>query len=118
MRKQKARAYARYVGLGALGTKELADAARTRGMKVIQAYKPGMHFFYELALWGTPDQMRETESVWSKAELRHEDGSVTTAGRIERRKPKAAFGVNLRLPREKWVDSPRMAEQPVPVKSP
>lgn len=107
MAREKARAWARYVGLGAQGTQELADVARNHGMKIIQAYKPGMHFFYELALWGTSSQMRATEEEWSKAERKHEDGSITKAGRIERRKPSAAFGVNVRLPRERWVDAPR-----------
>lgn len=98
------KAFARYVGLGALNLQDLVTVARAHGMKVIQGYKPNMHFFYELALWGTPAQMKATEAVWSSAVKKHEEGSESKAGTILTKKPSAAFGVNLTLQREKWVD--------------
>ena len=98
------RAFARWVGLGAMNLGELATVARAHGMQIIQGYKPDMHFFYELALWGTPKQMKATEANWSAAKKKHEDGSVSQAGQILAKKPAATLGVNLQLPREKWVD--------------
>lgn len=98
------RRWARYVSLGALDLAGLVDAARKCGMLVVQAFKPDWHFHYEIQLWGTASQMAATEGEWSRAERRHEDGSVTSAGEVARRRPPGTFGVDLQLPRDRWVD--------------
>lgn len=82
---------------GKLGLLDLCNVARKYGMLVIRAYKPDMHVCNEIALWGTPAQMKATEAEWEAAGNEKPDRGF-----------KGMFGIEsaAKLPREKWVDQP------------
>lgn len=72
----------------------LVAIARKIGMKCIAGFKPGMHFWHEIGLAGTREQMRLVEREWSS--LGHE---------VKSRKPAAAFGFDLSIPEGRWAET-------------
>lgn len=100
-----ARASARYVSIGVpLRLEELVSLARQQGLRIISAYRPGARDYTELALYGRPAQMLATDAAWLAAAKKKRKGRKPQRNDFLSKKPKAAFGVNLHLPRESWVD--------------
>lgn len=91
MRKRR---IARYVEcFGPLDLEGLLDIARRHGMRCIRAWKPDMHVYNEIGLYGTSDQMTATERDW-----------VAAGHAVAPRPGHMVFGVNLRVPRDEWID--------------
>ena len=96
----KKEGFARYVDIGGkFDLVELVNVARSFGMSCIAGFKPNMHFFNEIALHGTREQMRQTEARWRDA-----------GHRVESKKPAAAFGIGVDREPSKWVDVPPDAQ--------
>lgn len=93
--------HAIYPSIGPLDLAALCDRARAEGMLVIRAYKPNMHVYNEIALDGSNDAMRRTRAAW-----------VAAGHEVPRGKPRAAFGVDLDVPAEDWVDAGRERVRP------
>lgn len=100
--KRKFARYIMYLGAG-MTVREMVDVARKNGMQVIRGWKPDMHVFAEIGLYGTPQQMQATENAW-----------ITKGLRVCVSKPSAAFGVNLNLPRPQWAEAEILAEEKQP----
>jgi hypothetical protein len=62
-------------------------------MQIISACKPAWHFFNEIGLYGTREQMSAVDAEWAASG--HE---------AKPRSFRSVFGVNLELPRTEWVD--------------
>lgn len=93
---ERKRKFAKYPDcFGSLSIGGLVKAARRNGMHVIEAYKPGMHVYNEIGLFGTATQMLATEADWVKHG--HE---------MKPRGFSAVFGVNLRRQRADWLSVP------------
>jgi hypothetical protein len=93
MRKRR---YAKYPScFGSLDILHLCYVAQDNGMAVVAAYKPNMHCYNEISLFGTSEAMAKTEAAWAAAgnELK------------PRGERNLVFGVNKSLPRDKWIDS-------------
>jgi len=81
---------------GKLSLAALCMVARRHGMYVIAGYKPNMHVYNEIGLYGTPEQMRAVEEVWTKA-----------GNKLKPRSFRAVFGVRVKhIPPSKWLDIP------------
>ena len=90
------RRYAKYPScFGSLDILHLCYVAQDNGMAVMSAYKPNMHCYNEISLFGTPAAMAKTVADWAAAgnELK------------PRGKRNLVFGVNKSLPRNKWIDA-------------
>ena len=87
------RKWKRWVLMGKLSLTELVDIARSNGMMVICGYKVSMCVHNQIGLYGTSEQMKQTEQTWS--ENGHEVAS---------RQPSYAFSCDVDISRDKWVD--------------
>lgn len=96
----KSRRWVRWVSLGACDLERLVWIARQHGMRVIDAYNPSFCFWYELALYGTSEQMRATEAAWKAA---GESGG--DEHEIRNRRPPGGFGLIRALPQEEWLEN-------------
>ena len=76
----------------------LVEIARSQGMLCIEGFKPGMHYWHEIGLFGTHAQMKAVEAAW--LENGHE---------VRSKKPSGALGLNLTIPKQEWVDQPKGA---------
>ena len=92
--------FARWVSIGGKchhkkfgQTFALVAVARKHGMQLIVGFKPGMHFWHEIGLAGTPAAMKKTEAEWKRQG--HE---------IKTKKPPGAFGFNLDREESKWYE--------------
>lgn len=85
--------YKRWVGLGRYKLGGLMEIARGHGMKIIVAFKPAMHFYYELGLFGKKEQMEQVDKIW-KAEHR-----------VLNKKPNGACNFNVNISKEKWIEN-------------
>lgn len=75
--------------------RDLCVVAQGLGMEVIAAYKPNMHVYNEIGLYGTRSQMKAVEAEWAK-----------TGNTLKPRSFTAVFGVCLEIPREHWLPNP------------
>jgi hypothetical protein len=95
----KKRRYKRWVSIGPADLARLVWLARSNGMDCIRAFKPDMHVYNEIGLYGTAEQMNATEEAWgaisSKDGVHHE---------ILDRKPQAAFGFDANIPHDEWTE--------------
>ena len=92
--------FARWVSIGGSfahpkfgQTFALVAVARANGMQCITGYKGSMCFWHEIALAGTPAQMRKTDKQWEAAG--HD---------VKTKKPGGAFGVSINRSPEVWVE--------------
>lgn len=92
--------FARWVSIGGKcenrrfgQTFALVAIARKNGMKCIIGFKPGMHFWHEIGLYGTPEQMRKTEAAWK-----------SNGHEIKTKKPSGAFGFDVNCPEDQWYE--------------
>lgn len=90
--KRKYAVYVEYLG-GTLDVTGLANVARANGMQVISATKFPMCVDVGAAVYGTPEQMSATRTAWEAA------GHPST-----NRRPRRAFPVNIKVPRQQWAD--------------
>lgn len=98
----KARQWNRWVSVGTYDLTRLAWIARKNGMQIVDAFKPDMHFYNEIALWGTPEQMAAVSKAWRVG--KHE---------VLNRKPPGAFGLSS-VKRSEWVEHslPPVSDKP------
>jgi hypothetical protein len=94
------RCWKRWVSVGHYDLTRLVWIARRNGMKCIDAYKFDMHFYNELGLFGTSQQMQATETTWQAP--RYENGHI--CHEVLRRKPPSAFGVNVSIGKKNWLE--------------
>jgi hypothetical protein len=65
-------------------------------MYVITAYKPSMHVYNEIGLYGTAKQMKVTQDEWTGSGNKPKPRNFT-----------AICGVNPSISPDKWLDIPR-----------
>jgi hypothetical protein len=81
---------------GKLCLGDLCRVARRHGMYVIAAYKPGMHVYCEIGLYGTDEQMRAVTTEWE-----------AKGNKLKSRSFKAVMGMNSkRISASHWLDIP------------
>jgi len=88
------RKFAKYPDcFGKLSLHELVAVARRNGMQCITGYKPCLHVFGEIGLYGTRTQMKKTEQEW-----------LAQGHKMKPRSFHAVFGVELDCSPEFWVE--------------
>ncbi len=90
----KRRKWKRWVLMGKLSLKELVDVARGEGMKCICGNKVSMCVHNQIGLYGTSQQMKQTEKRWND-----------NGHKVVNRQPGFAFSCNVNIPESEWVDT-------------
>ena len=86
--------FARYPDcFGELSLQELVAIARKNGMQCIDGYKPSMHAFNGIGLYGTRSQIKKTEEEW-----------MAHGHEMKPRSFRAVFGVDLDRPSDEWTE--------------
>lgn len=90
MRKRK---WKRWVLIGKLSLKELADVARENGMRIICGFKVPMCVHNQIGLYGTSAQMKATGRAWAGH-----------GHKITNRQPSYAFSISVDKHKTEWID--------------
>jgi len=86
--------YKRWVGLGNYNLDGLVKVARNCGMKIITAFKPAMHFYYEIGLSGNKKQIEQVDNAWRLGNHK-----------VVNRCPGGACGFNVNIAKTDWADN-------------
>ncbi len=95
----KRRKWKRWVLMGKLSLRELVDVARDKGMRCICAHKVSMCVHNQIGLYGTSEQMKQTEKWW-----------IDNGHKVVNRQPSYAFSCNVDKPEAEWVDTKKGGE--------
>ena len=91
----KRRKWKRWVVIGKLSLQELADVARANNMRIICGFTVGGCVHYQIGLYGTSDQMKQTQKRW-----------IDNGHEVVNRQPSYAFSCDVDKPEADWVDKP------------
>ncbi len=90
------RKWKRWVLMGKLNLNEMVEIARKQGMIIISGSKVSMCVHYQIGLYGTSAQMKQTEGAW-----------IESGHKVTNRQPGYAFSCDVDIPRSGWVDKQR-----------
>lgn len=100
--KTRCRRWTRWVTMDpAYRLRDLCQMARSHGLQVIDAHRPGLCMWEGLALFGSSEAMRALEADWDGRRLRW-----------YRSRPSGAWPVSVDRPRDRWAEQTVNWEQP------